>query len=179
MSPRPYRTWQALLRRAGLPGVAALALMPATAAIAWWLPQLKRQNDDLRVQVAATAAAPRTQPRPRAASDGEQLKQLVAQFPPLGQSADDVARVFSLARARNVNLSRGDYQLKSDPNAALVTYAVTFPVRNEYGALKAFTADVLEALPHVSMDEMRMSRTDATTGALDSTVRFTFVYRSP
>jgi hypothetical protein len=103
----------------------------------------------------------------------------VSRFPALTQSANDLEQVFALAKRRNIDLLKGDYQLKSEANTSLVSYTATFPVRNEYGALKAFAADVLQALPHVSMDELRMSRADSGSGALDSVVRFTFIYGSP
>jgi len=51
-------------------------------------------------------------------------------------------------------------------------------VRTDYGAIKAFAADVLRALPNASMDELRMSRSDAGSTTIDSVLRFTFVYRS-
>jgi hypothetical protein len=179
MNPRIHLAWRRLLRRVGTQGIAGLALLPAIVAIAWWVPQLNHDTDDLRARIAANAVAGPARLVPKPVSDSERVQQFVSRFPPLGRSATDMSRVFALAQARKINLSKGEYQLTSEPNMALVSYAVTFPVRNEYGALKAFAADVLEALPHVSMDELRMSRTDATTGALDSTVRFTFVYRSP
>ena len=55
----------------------------------------------------------------------------------------------------------------------------TFPIRNDYGTLKDFSADVLTALPHVSMDELRMTRDAAGSASLDAVVRFTLFYRSP
>lgn len=173
------RLWQQLLRRIGASGTAALALLPASAAIAWWLPQLDHDADALRAQVTARAAARPTRPAPRPVTDGDKVRQFVSEFPALSRSAADVTRLFALAHARHISLSKGEYQLRPEPNAALVSYTATFQVRNEYAALKAFAADVLEAMPHVSMDEMRMSRTDAASGAIDSRVRFTFVYRNP
>ncbi|MDH5331633.1 MAG: hypothetical protein OEW27_16955, partial [Aquincola sp.] len=88
-------------------------------------------------------------------------------------------QVFAAARRYNVNLPKGEYVLKAEPNTPLVSFTATFPVRNEYGAIKAFTADVLTTLPHVSMDDLRLARNDAGTGVLDAVIRFTFVYRSP
>ena len=76
-----------------------------------------------------------------------------------------------------MQLNKGEYQLKREPNAPFVTYTATFPMRNDYATFKDFAAEVLRALPHVSMDELRMARNDAGATALDSVVRFTFVYR--
>jgi hypothetical protein len=50
-------------------------------------------------------------------------------------------------------------------------------VQSQYGALKDFIADVLRALPNASMDDLRMSRSNAGSTTLDTVVRFTFVYR--
>ena len=45
-----------------------------------------------------------------------------------------------------MQLTKGEYQLKSEPNAAFVVYTATFPVHGDYDALKGFSADVLNAL---------------------------------
>jgi len=174
------RSWQRVLRRLGVPGVVALAFLAPVLAIALWLPHLERQADDLRAALAtqldiAARQAPAAPPRK---SNVELTTEFVAGFPVIEQSSSDLDKVFELARKRNLALLKGDYQLKQEPNAPLLTYTVSLPLRSEYGALKDFAADVLSALPHVSMDEMRMTRADAGSSVLDSMVRFTFVYRS-
>jgi hypothetical protein len=153
-------TWRRAVRRVGYPGLLALALLLPAAVIALWIPQASRRADDLRTALVAQAdaIARHGQPVQRPPSSGEQAAQFVAGFPALAQSSTDLGEVFA--------------------STSLITYSVTFPVRNEYAALKGFTADVLEALPHASMDELRLSRTDAGTGVLDGVVRFTFIYRS-
>ena len=163
------------------PGLSALALAVATLVIAAWLPRLSRDGDALRATLAAKAAAAARAPAAasRPLSSSERTQEFVSRLPSLSHSADDLEKVFALAKARRIDLPKGEYQFKAEPNAPLVFYTATFPVQNEYGALKAFAADVLLALPHVSMDELRMSRADARTGSLDSMVRFTFVYGSP
>jgi len=175
------RSWRLAQRRLGLTGLLALALVVPTMAIALWLPELIRDGDALRDRLAAraerAALAPAVAARPM--SDRERVQQFVSRFPPLSRNAEDLAQVFALARARRIDLPKGEYQLKVEPNSPLISYTATFPVQNEYKALKAFTGDVLQALPHVSMDELRMSRADARSGALDSVVRFTFIYGSP
>jgi hypothetical protein len=180
MSRLLQRTWQRVVRRVGYPGVLALALLVPTAIIALWMPQLSRHADELRAALVAQAdaVARQSQPVRRRMSNGEQVLEFVAAFPPLAQSSSDLDEVFAFAKHRNVTLLKGEYQLKLEPSTPLVSFTATFPVRNEYGALKDFTADVLKALPHVSMDELRLTRTDTGSGVLDSVVRFTFIYRN-
>jgi hypothetical protein len=175
------RLWQRALRRFGTPGLLAMALLLPTMVIALSMRSASRNAEELRATLVARAEAIARQGHPtrRRMTDGEQVGEFVATFPPLAQSAADLEQVFDAAKRRGVTLAKGEYQLKAEPSAPLASYSATFPVRNDYGALKAFTADVLTALPHVSMDELRMSRSDAGTGVLDSVVRFTFIYRNP
>lgn len=175
------RLWRLALRRLGIAGVVGVALLIPTVAIVWWMPRLSHDGDKLRMDLAAKVEAAARNPGAftRRLSSSDQLQAFVSKFPALTQSANDLEQVFGIAKRRNIELLKGDYQLKQESNTSLVSYTATFPMRNEYGALKAFAADVLQALPHVSMDELRMSRPDAGGDALDSVVRFTFVYGSP
>jgi hypothetical protein len=173
------RLWQRMLRRFGRPGIVAVALLVAALVMAALIPGLQRQGDQLRLALTSTAAAAsRPGPAlPRTVPVEEQIHDFVAAFPPLAQSPGDLDEVFQSARRRKVPLLKGEYQLQQDTNAPLVTYTATFPVRAEYSAIKDFTADVLRALPNASMDELRMTRSAAGTTALESVIRFSFVYR--
>jgi hypothetical protein len=175
------RAWWRALRRFGRSGLLGIALLVPAALIALWLPRLTRQSDELRVALArqANAAAHQAPAPSQPLSRAEQAARFVAAMPPLAQSAGDLNKVFSFAARRNLNLPKGEYQLKAEPNSSMVTYTVTLPVRSDYSALKGFSADVLEALPHGSMDELRMTRSDVGSTVLDAVIRFTFVYRSP
>jgi len=157
-----------------------IALIVATLLIALWMPQLARQGEGLRETLAMQAAVPirKEQPaRPRL-SLREQTNEFVSAMPPLSQSADDLSTVFEIAERRKLTLPKGEYKLTTDPGTSLTSYTVTLPVRSDYGELKGFSADVLEALPHGSMDELRMTRSNIDSNVLDAVVRFTLVYRS-
>jgi hypothetical protein len=175
------RTWRRALRRVGQPGLFGIALLIAAVLMALWLPHIIRQADTLRAALATQSDAAARQerpPRPRL-TRSEQAAEFVSSMPPLSQSAGDLSTVFAIAARRKMSLPRGEYQLKVEPNTSLVSYAVTLPVRGDYGTLKGFSADVLDALPNGSMDELRMARGDVGNTTLDAVVRFTLVYRSP
>lgn len=173
------RTWQRSLRRIGLPGVLAVLLCLPLLALAVWLPNLGAQGDALRTALAAQAEALARQPEParRPASRMEQVAAFRAGLPPLAQSAGDVRTVFDIARRHKLALPKGEYQLKADAGGSLITYSVTLPLHSEYTVLKAFAVEVLETLPHASLEELRMSRADAGSTVLDFQVRFTVTYR--
>jgi hypothetical protein len=175
------RLWWRARRKLGLPGLLGLLLLLPALGLGLWLPVLNRQADDLRGELAAqVTASTRAGPAsPRTRSGREQAVEFAATFPALSQSASDLGEVFAIAQRRNLALPKGDYQLKAEPNAPLVAYTLTVPVSKDYAAIKGFVADVLEALPHVSLDELRLSRPNAGTAELEALVRLTFVYRSP
>jgi hypothetical protein len=173
--------WRKANRRIGTPGLLALGLLAPALALALWWPRLIEQADALNMALSAQAETAARQARPvdRGASPGERAAQFVATAAPLTQSAQDLAQVFAIAKRRNLALPKGDYGLKAEPNTALVAYSVSLPVHVDYSTLKGFAADVLDALPHASMDELHMARSDAGSTVLDAVVRFTFIYRSP
>lgn len=173
------RIWQQMLRRSGRLGVAAVALLLGALLLATLMPGLNRQGEQLRIALTArAAAASRPGPAlPQRMPVGEQVQEFVAAFPAMVQSPSDLDAVFQSATRRKVLLLKGEYQVQQDVNELLVTYTATFPVRADYSSIKDFTADVLRALPNASMDELRMTRSAAGSTALESVIRFSFVYR--
>lgn len=173
--------WHRTLRHAGPLGITGVALLMAALLLASAIPALQRQGQALRVAVAAKSATPMPAAVriARRMPVGEQVGQFVAAFPLLSQSPSDLDAVFQSAKRHNVQLPRGEYQLKQDASAPLLIYTATFAVRTNYGAIKDFTADVLEALPNASMDELRMNRSASGSSELESVIRFSFIYRKP
>lgn len=174
--------WHRSLRFAGPSGIAGLTLLVAASLIGASIPHFQTLGQALSIEVAArSASSPVSNPlnEVRRLPVGQQVGEFVAAFPLLSQNSSDLEEVFSIAKRRNVKLLRGDYQLKQDAKAPLVTYTATFPLRSDYGSIRDFTADVLRALPNASMDELRMNRSAAGSTVLESVIRFSFVYRRP
>jgi len=180
MSKTTWRLWLALVRRIGYAGIAGGLVLAAGLALAIALPTLERDTREATSAMAARALAARQQVRtaPASASPADAARAYVEGFPALSQNAADMAQVFAAAQLRHLQLPKGEYQLKAEPNAPFVMFTATYPVHADYDSLKGFSADVLSALPHVSMDELRMSRDTAGSTTLDAVVRFTFFYRS-
>ncbi len=172
--------WHRCLRYAGPAGIGGILLFMLGALIAASLPHLRQQGRALRLEVdAVSARAPEpgsARTRPRLPAD-RQVSELIAGFPLLSQNPDDLEEVFLSARRRNITLLRGEYQFKPDAKAPLMTYTATFPVRSDYVSIRNFTADVLRALPHASLEELHMNRSDSGSSVIESMIRFNFVYR--
>jgi len=172
--------WTRARRTLGAPGLAALALLVPAALLLSWLPQLRLESSQAESSLVAETLSARRKgpPSARPLSSADQTRQYIAEFPPMTQSASDLESVFKAAQQHHITLAKGEYQVKSDPNGAFVRYTATFPLHDDFGSVKDFSADVLTALPHAAMDELRMARDSAGGTALDAVVRFTFFYRS-
>jgi hypothetical protein len=108
----------------------------------------------------------------------EQLARFQQWFPPASQSTADLRAIFAAAQAAHVELARGEYSLRVvDGSGGLERFDVILPVKEHYGPVKAFVADVLNKLPHASLDELRVERPGAAAEQLESRVHFTLFYR--
>jgi hypothetical protein len=172
--------WQRTQRRLGWAGLGGAALLLAGVAAALALPGAQQRAQALSEQLERVRGA--VVPPPAAvaspAQDRQQaLAELGARLPRLRDNAADLAKLFALAQAHKLDLAKGDYQLGTDPRAPLQTYSVTLPVQQSYAALKTFSAEVLRALPHAALDELRLERHDAASTQADARLRFTFIYQ--
>lgn len=136
--------------------------------------QAQYQLDQARQRIKNSAKAP-----VRTSDPLDQVQNYLATFPPVQQNAADIDTMFQSAQRHDVALLHGDYQFKRVGTMPLVTYSASFPVHGDYRAIREFTADVLEALPHAALDELRMSRPTAANAVLDTVVHFNLVYRRP
>lgn len=173
------RLWRRTVRRVGLGGPVAAALVIVAAVLAAALPRLDAEQRMDRLELAARAAALAARPHAGPPERGEdRLAGYVGAFPLSSQIAADLRGIYASAERHRVSLPKGEYQLKNDPGSVFETYTVTLPIHAEYGLVKGFAASVLLALPHASLDELRLSREGSDVEVLDAVVRFTLIYRS-
>lgn len=174
------RVWQRLLRRVGLHGLVGVALLLAAAGLVVWTPRLHdnaaRISEDARAKQHAADQA--MLKRAELPSTRQLLLQFSTSFPRPSQNAADLKLVFAAAQRHHVELLKGEYQLNSEPNSPFLTYAVTLPVKEGYGEIKAFVADLLRSLPHAAMEELRLERTDIGATLLDARIRINLTYRA-
>lgn len=176
MSPALTGLWHRTLRRIGPLGVAAGALLAGAMILGVWTRQLDMQGIAIDATVAAMPGPTPAVPLQHVPLS-QQIGEFVSAFPPFSQNPDDLREVFLSAKRHNIQLPRGEYRLKTEAKKPLIVFTATFPVTTDYGAMWDFAADVLRALPNVSMDELRMARNSSGGTALESSVRFSFVYR--
>jgi hypothetical protein len=178
---RRGRRWTRRLReRLGTLGQIGVALLLAAAALVAYAPQLARQTEALHAQAQRTRGQlddvrQRLAQRP---SSPPQAAQLRAWFPTIDRATADVRVLFAAARKNRIDLGKGEYTLvRAEDASGLQRFEVVLPVKERYGAIKGFVADVLNEIPHASLAELRIERGAASVDVLDARVHFTLFYR--
>ena len=176
-----WNQWRHWWHRQSRTTLLAMVLGGLTVLVLLCTPMVDREG--IQAQQALDQQRQRIQrnstSRPSAPDPLDQVQSYLSTFPPLQQNAADIATLFDSAARHDVVLLHGDYQYKRMGNTPWVTYSATFPVHGDYRAIREFAADVLEALPHAALEELRMSRPAAASAVLDTVVHFNLVYRRP
>jgi hypothetical protein len=174
------RLWRWTQLRLGTAGVAGTVLL-LTAGIgmafatrthreAEWLSAAAEQARARIAQLGTHVVEDRT--------PAEQLARFQQWFPPAQQSTADLRVIFAAAQAAHVDLARGEYSVRPvEGSGGLERFDVILPVKEHYAPVKAFVAEVLNKLPHASLDELRVERPQSAADQLESRVHFTLFYR--
>ncbi len=175
-----HRFWRWIQLRVGAAGVVGVALLLA-AGIAFalatfaqrdieWLSARTEQARARIAQLGITHIEDRT--------PAEQMVRFQQWFPAASQATADLRVIFAAAQAAHVELARGEYSVRPvEGSGGLARFDVILPVKEHYAPVKAFVADVLNKLPHASLDELRVERPGAAAEQLESRVHFTLFYR--
>jgi hypothetical protein len=157
----------------GLLLAAAIALVFATLAnreTEW----LSTRTEQARVLVAKKGPMRAEEHN----TPAEQMARFKQWFPMAGQATADLRVIFAAAQSARVELARGEYSLRPiDGSGGLERFDVILPVKEHYAPVKTFVAEVLNKLPHASLDELRVERPGSAAEQLESRVHFTLFYR--
>jgi hypothetical protein len=174
---RLARWVQLCLGTAGIAGVALLLAAGIGFALATLAHRetewLSARTEQVRARVARLGPVHAEDHTP-----AEQLARFQQWFPPAGQSTADLRVIFAAAQTAHVDLARGEYSVRPvEGSGGLARFEVILPVKEHYAPVKAFVADVLNKLPHASLDELRVERPGSAADQLESRVHFTLFYR--
>lgn len=178
---RRVRRWtRYLLERFGTFGLVGIGLLLLALGLAVYAPQMAREAEDLRGQVDRTRGRLDNVRRDLAQRPGpaQRAAQLRESFPTIDHAAADLRVMFDAAQKNRVELAKGEYALAQTEDASrLRRFEVTLPVKERYVTIKSFVADVLNAVPHASLAELRIERSATNVDQLDARVHFTLFYR--
>ena len=174
-SGRVWRTWRNRFGPEGLAGALLVALSVAAVA---YMPLLREDTDARKAEVDALRSQLRSTPPPSPGSSGGPVERLRAVLPPMDSATQDLRTVFTVAARHRVDVPKGDYTLhRADDGSGLARLEVVLPIKDRYVTIKALVADLLDALPHASLGELKMERPAASSSVLEARVRLTLHYR--
>lgn len=172
---RMWRTWRSRLGPAGLTGALLIALSVAALGYA---PLLREDTDARKAEVEALRMQLQSMQQASPGTGGGAVERLRAVLPPMDAATHDLRTVFEVAARHRVDVPKGDYTLhRADDGSGLARLDLLLPIKDRYVTIKALVADLLNALPHASLGELRMERPAATSSVLEARVRLTLHYR--
>jgi len=87
--------------------------------------------------------------------------------------------MFDTAQKHRIELTKGEYALAHAADSSrLQRFEVVLPIKERYATIKVFVAEVLKAVPHASLAELRIERSAVNVEELDARVHFTLFYRA-
>jgi hypothetical protein len=176
------RIGRRLNARLGVVGWTGIGLLLLAAVLGLYAPPLARQAQDLHASAERTRGMleEARQQLARQPVSSRQAAQLREWFPTIERANSDLRLVFDAAQRTRIELTKGDYALANAADASrLQRFEIVLPVKDSYVTIKAFVAEVLKALPHASLAELRIERGTANVETLDARLRFTLFYKAP
>jgi Tfp pilus assembly protein PilO len=101
-----------------------------------------------------------------------QLSNFYAFFPLTENVPELLGRINRSAIEHQLVLEKGEYKLAREADFPLARYQVTLPLHGDYGDVRSFVNDVLEAVPSAALEELTLKRESAELPQLDARVRF-------
>ncbi|MFN3716935.1 MAG: GspMb/PilO family protein [Thiobacillus sp.] len=159
---------------AGVAGLACLVAAVALAAIATLpartqLAEQTRQLTELRAHAAARMSAPPLVESPRLP---------LADLPPTAAAAEQIGMIERLARVHGISLTRGQYSATPQAGTTLTRWQIVLPVEASYPAVHAWLATVLERLPNLALDELKLKRERIESATLQAELRMSLYMES-
>lgn len=164
------------LRRLGLPGMLALAMIAGTIGylFAAVLParahneQLERQlaEASTKMQVAGQAATNRQM------TPTEQLLAFYQTFPKGVTIPDWLGKIYAIADEQKLDLEIGEYSLVNDKSSHLEQFRITFPVKGAYPQIRKFIGAALATAPALALDSISLKRDKVGDGLVEARIVF-------
>jgi len=102
-----------------------------------------------------------------------ELEDFHKQLPAQPQATVVIDRIYSLAKAERISLSRGEYALGVDPKTQLARYQILLPVRGSYPQIRRFVHAMLGQLPALVLEDVDLQRKKIGDSELTGRLRMT------
>ena len=98
-------------------------------------------------------------------------------FAPDQEVTDHLAKIYNLAQANSLELKKGNYKVVRNKGERITQYQITLPLLGGYNQIRSFSAQVLEEITTLSLDQIKFERKQANISTVEAEVIFT-LYRS-
>ena len=169
-----------MLRTAGWPNIAALALSAAVIAFYFlMLSPLQRDLSDFKYEVESLRGKVATRrSAPVAPGASGQLAAFYGFFPQTDVLSNTLAKLYDAAAKQNLMLDQGEYHLAPTQEGRLMRYDIVLPVKGPYPKLRSFIAQALKDNPSLALEGITFNRQAAIDIGVEAQVRFTLYMRA-
>jgi len=170
------------LRRWGLPGALGSALLIAAAVLAAVaLPQARLALQGEEEALAAVRLAAARAERNGAAFDAsaDPLQSFRAAFPASQERHRRITNLMLLASGLGLKPRRSDVRTVPETALGLTRVRVVLPLSGPYPALRRFIDQALREDPALSLDLLRLERSDPQAGELKAELQWSLWMQSP
>ena len=177
---KPGRRWWLEMRRWGWPGALGAglilgAVLMATAfgpAARAELGELESAGDTARLQALSLARSQRS-----AANVVDPADRFRAAFAPAQQRHQRLASLMLLAGSLGLEARRGEFRELQPPQLGLLRYRLTLPLVGSYAAARKFTEQALREDAALSLDNLRIERSDVQSDSCRIELQFSLWMR--
>jgi hypothetical protein len=154
--------------RLGLPGIAGLlSLTVAVILVVVLLIPSYQSIASLTVQLSEAAV-----PAPLPGTPTLSPRQFAASLPSRGQIPALLGTVLAQANEAGVVLEQGKYTFTPAAADHLARYSFEFPIKADYGHVRAFINKSLSAIPALGLDKLQIARKNVGDTAVSAEVGF-------
>lgn len=174
----PLLRWQ--VGRLGNPGKIGIGLMVASG-IYFFLAVMPQEAELQKLKDRAVTLQAQAMSKKSAGDgadaeggkkmSGDQALQVFYDFFPRADSSPFwIRELVRLAKKQGVELSSSEYRLINENDARLARYEMILPVKGNYPQIRAFIADVLEAVPAMAISAIAMKRENTTADNIEARI---------
>ncbi|OQW86634.1 MAG: hypothetical protein BWK72_16230 [Rhodoferax ferrireducens] len=180
MTPQHMVAWlRYQLHRHGWPAVVGLVLIIGAVGLQFaGVEQARTRVAELRAEAVAQRQRQAQQPDPGETAD-KRLAAFYDSLPNADGALEAIETIHRSAGENGVKLATGEYRLVRQGSTKLQRYQINLPARASYPHLRAWLADVMNAVPTAALSDISFQREDIGSDTVEASVRLTLFLRAP
>jgi hypothetical protein len=165
--------------RHGWSAAAGLALIAGAIGFQYFgVAEQRAQATELRVKQSALRQ--RLAQRPiQEETANKRYADFFASLPAANGALEAITVIHRSAGANGIKMANGEYRLVREGNTQWQRYQITLPAHSSYPRLRAWLAELMNAVPALALDEISFQRDDVGSDSVEARLRMTLFLRGP